>query len=80
MIPANVIQHTFAQKCLRFSITKVINTCPIAIKDKIYTHSSKASSYPLSPNLCTETVVDCVSKPRIFIQCSCMIAPPRGYD
>ena len=27
------VKHTFAQKCLRFSITKVINTCPIAIKD-----------------------------------------------
>ena len=39
-----------------------------------------ASSYPRSPNLCTETVVDCVSKPWIFIQCSCMIAPPRGYE
>ena len=33
------VKHTFAQKCLRFSITKVINTCPIAIKDKIHTHT-----------------------------------------
>ena len=24
--------------------------------------------------------VDCVSKPRIFIQCSCLIGPPRGYE
>ena len=38
------------------------------------------SSYPRSPNLCMETVVDCVSKPRIFIQCSCPIAPLRGYE
>ena len=29
----------FAQKCLRFSITKVINTRPVAIKDKIHTHT-----------------------------------------
>ena len=40
------VKYSCAQKCLRFSITKVINTCPIAIKDKIYAHSSKGfSSY-----------------------------------
>ena len=38
------------------------------------------SLYPRSPNLCLEVVVDCVGKPRIFIQCSCLIAPPRGYE
>ena len=37
------------------------------------------SSYPWSPNLCPEAVVDCVGKPRIFIQYSCLIAPRRGY-
>ena len=39
----------------------------------------KTSSYPRSPDLCPEAVVDCVGKPRISIQCSCLIAPPRGY-
>ena len=38
------------------------------------------SSYPQPPNLCPEPVVDCVSKPRIFIQCSCLIAPLRSYE
>ena len=39
MIPANVTHiltmssTLLHKKCLRFSITKVINTCPIAIKD-----------------------------------------------
>ena len=37
------------------------------------------SSYPRSPNLRQNAVVDCVGKPLIFIQCSCLIAPPRGY-
>ena len=30
-------------------------------------------------NLYSETVVDCVGKPQIFIQCSCLIAPVPGY-
>ena len=44
MIPASVTHiltmssTLFAQKCLRFSITKVINTCPIATKTK-FTHT-----------------------------------------
>ena len=38
------------------------------------------SSYPRSPNVCPEAVVDCDGKPRIFIQCSCLIASPRGYE
>ena len=37
------------------------------------------TSYPRSPNLCLEAVVDCVGKPWIFFQCSCLIAPLRGY-
>ena len=41
---------------------------------------SHVSSYPRSPNLCPEVVVDCVGKPRIFIQYSCLITPPRGYE
>ena len=40
----------------------------------------RPSSYPGSPNLCQEAVVDCVGKPWIFIQCSCLIAPPCGYE
>ena len=39
-----------------------------------------SSSYPRSPNLRPEAVVDCVGKPWIFIQCSYLIAPPRGYE
>ena len=39
-----------------------------------------ASSYPRSPNLCPEAVVDCVGKTRIFIQCPCLFALPRGYE
>ena len=38
-------KHTFAQKYIRNSITKVINTCPTSIKDKIYTHSFKCFLY-----------------------------------
>ena len=37
------------------------------------------SSYSLSLNLCSDTVVDGVCKIRIFIQCSCLIAPLCGY-
>ena len=37
-------------------------------------------SYPESSNLFLQTVVDCVCKPWIFIQCSCLIAPLRGYE
>ena len=57
MIPANVthtlyshyVKHTFAQKYIRYSITKVINACPISIKDKIYTHTLlKASPHILN--------------------------------
>ena len=40
----------------------------------------RPSSCPRSPNLCSEAVVDCVGKPRILIQCSCLIAPPRGHE
>ena len=39
-----------------------------------------AITYPRSPNLCLEAVVDCVGKQKISIQCSCLIAPPRGYQ
>ena len=39
-----------------------------------------ASLYTHPPNLCTETVVDCVGKPQIFIEHSCLIAPPHGYE
>ena len=39
-----------------------------------------SSSYPRSPNSCPEAVVDCVGKPWIFIQCSCLIAPLCGYQ
>ena len=38
------------------------------------------SSFPRSPNLCPEAVGDCVGKPRISIQCSCLIAPPLCYE
>ena len=38
------------------------------------------SSYPRSPNLCPEVVVDCVGKQRIFNKCSCLIAPLCGYE
>ena len=31
-------------------------------------------------SLYLEAVVDCVSKPRIFIQCSRLIAPLCGYE
>ena len=31
-------------------------------------------------HLCSEAMVDCVGKPQIFIQCSCLIAPLPGYD
>ena len=46
----------------------------------LYIFMIVASSYPRSPNLCPEAVVDCVGKPQIFIQCSCLIAPPRDYE
>ena len=59
-------------RCLKVTLNPNNN------KNAIYAYST--SWYPRSTNLCTETVVDCVSKPRIFIQCSCMIAPPRGYE
>ena len=39
-----------------------------------------ALSYPWSPSLCLEAVVDRVGKPWIFIQCSCLIAPLRSYE
>ena len=39
-----------------------------------------SSSYPRSPNSCPEAVVDCVGKPRIFIQWLCLTALLRGYD
>ena len=39
-----------------------------------------SSSFSRSPNLCPEAVVDCVGKPQISIQCSCLIAPSRGYE
>ena len=32
-----------------------------------------------SPNICPEAVVHCLGKPRLFISCSCLIAPLRGY-
>ena len=41
-----------------------------------YQHSEciiHASMYPRSPNLCPEAVVDCAGKPRLFIQCPCLI-------
>ena len=43
-------------------------------------YSCDPSSYPHSPNFCVYTMVDCVYKPRIFIQCSCLIASRRGYE
>ena len=42
--------------------------------------NNTTSSYPQSPNLCPEAVVDCVGKPRTFIQCSPLIAPPHSYE
>ena len=39
-----------------------------------------SSSYSRSTNLCLEAVVDCVGKPRIFIQCSCLIATLHGDE
>ena len=37
---------------------------------------------PTVPKPCPdpEAVVDCVGKPRIFIQCSCLIVPLHGYE
>ena len=55
------VKHTFAQKYLRYSITKVINTCPTSITDKIYTFTVlKASPYILniiSSHLIQKTVI-----------------------
>ena len=50
------------------------------IQQKMWMAQFWSSSYPLSPNLCPKTLVDCVGKPRIFIQCSCLIAPLCGYE
>ena len=33
-----------------------------------------------SPNLCPEANVNCVGKPQMFIQCSCLIAPLCCYE
>ena len=45
----------------------------------IFDFPAESSSYPWSFNLCSEAVVDVVNKTGIFIQCSCLIGPLRGY-
>ena len=37
------------------------------------------SLYIVVPTVSTEAVVDCVDKPRIFIQCQCLIASPPAW-
>ena len=49
------------------------------LKHKSHSHTYTLS-YPRPPNLCPEALVDCVGKPRIFIQCLCLIAPLCGYE
>ena len=41
---------------------------------------SNSLFYPRPPNLYLEAAVDCVGKPWILIQCSCLIAPLCGYE
>ena len=41
---------------------------------------AKSSSYPRSPNLCSEAVVDLCGNARIFIQCSCLICPSKSVS
>ena len=43
-------------------------------KNRVVSIYTRASSYPRPPHLCPNTVVDCVGKPRILIQCPCLLA------
>ena len=33
------IRHKFSRKCIRYSITHIVNTTPLCITEKMYTHS-----------------------------------------
>ena len=69
------ILYSFQQKSHELSTYKYGLTLHLNFQTRLI-----LLSYPQSPNSCPEAVVDCFGKPRIFIQCSCLIAPPRGRE
>ena len=53
--------------------------CDLTMKSLSYPSTQEALSYPRYPNFCSEDMVDWLCKIRIYIQCSYLIAPLRGY-
>ena len=53
------VKHAFAQKCLRYSIPKLINDCPSLIKDKVFTHSLQGFSLYVKKYICEKYAETC---------------------